>query len=238
MLIEDEGIVLRQWPFSEAGSIFSVLTRRHGKVRLISNSIKKNKTMRAAGAPFMRDRFMYWKGKNELSRLSQISLLSPFGVSLSLDYASYLAACLIAEFTDKLFEVFQGEEKDYLLLWGAISSLSKKKMETWKILLSYELRVVSNAGWRPEISECAECGRKGNFLYLSIEKGGWVCERCCTPTSLRLSGSQKELFCALLSGEWEKCRQRDQRVERLIKDWVNYYLNLKLNSEKVIREKI
>ena len=41
MLIEDEGIVLRQWPLGEAGAIFSVLTRSHGKARLVSNSIKK-----------------------------------------------------------------------------------------------------------------------------------------------------------------------------------------------------
>ncbi|MBQ1419597.1 MAG: recombination protein O N-terminal domain-containing protein, partial [Aeriscardovia sp.] len=74
MLIEDEGIVLRQWPLGEAGAIFSILTRRHGKARLVSNSIKKNKSMRSSLAPFMRDSFVYWKGKSELSRLSQSSL--------------------------------------------------------------------------------------------------------------------------------------------------------------------
>ena len=85
MLIEDEGIVLRQWPLGEAGAIFSVLTRSHGKARLASNGIKKNKSMRASLAPFMRDSFVYWKGKSELERLSQASLLSPFGLYLSSD---------------------------------------------------------------------------------------------------------------------------------------------------------
>lgn len=238
MLIKDEGLVLRQWPLGEAGSIFSVLTREHGKIRLASNGIRKNKTMRAAGAPFMRDCFVYWEGKSELSRLSQISILSPFGISLSSDYASYLAACFIVEITDKLFETFQGEEEDYLLLWGAIASLSKKKMEAWKISFSYGLRIVSNAGWRPETFICAECGREGDFLSFSIEKGGWMCERCRTPISLRFSKTQKKLFCALLAGKWDECQQRDRRVESLIKAWINYYLDRKLNSEKVIREKI
>ena len=238
MLVEDEGIVLRQWPLGEAGAIFSVLTREHGKVRLASNSIKKNRSRRAAAAPFMRDCFVYWKGKSELARLSQAALLSPFGSFLASDYDSYLAACLIAEITDKLFETFQGEEEDYLLLWGAISSLSKKKMEAWKVLSSYELRIVSNAGWRPEIFACAGCGKEGDFFSFSLEKGGWVCENCCTSTSRRFSKAQKELFCALLLGDWKKCGYRDQRVEKLVKDWVNYYLDRKLNSEKVIREKL
>lgn len=238
MLIEDEGIVLRQWPLGEAGAIFSVLTRRHGKARLVSNSIKKNKSMRSSLAPFMRDSFVYWKGKSELSRLSQSSLLSPFGLYLSSDYDSYLAACLMAEITDKLFEPFQGEESDYLLLWGALSALSKKKRKAWKILLSYELRIVANAGWRPEILACAECGREGDFLSFSMQKGGWVCQKCASADAIRFSKPQKELFCALLLGEWEKCREPDGKVEKLIKDWVNYYLDRKLNSLKVIREKI
>ena len=237
MLIEDEGIVLREWPLGENGGIFSVLTRKHGKVRMASNGIKKNRSMRAAAAPFMRDSFMYWKGKSELARFSQASLLSPFGLLLSSDYDSYLSACLMAEISDKLFEPSQGEEKDYLLLWGALSALAKKKMAAWKILLSFELRIIAGAGWRPETLECAECGTKGDFLSFSPEKGGWVCERCGAG-GLKLSKPQKELFCALLLGDWKKCRTRDAKVEKLVKDWVNYYLERKLNSEKVIREKI
>ena len=238
MLFEDEGIVLRQWPLGEAGGIFSILTRNHGKVRLASNNIKKNKAMRGALSPFMRDSLVYWKGRGELARLSQASLLSPFGMGLSSDYDSYLSACLMTEVSDKLFEPFQGDENAYLLLWGALSALSKKKREAWETLLSFELRIVSNAGWKPEIFACAECGRQGDFLSFSIEKGGWVCEKCAAPGSLRFSKAQKDLFCALLLGEWKKVGGRDPKVEKLVKDWVNYYLDRKLNSLKVIREKI
>ena len=49
---------------------------------------------------------------------------------------------------------------------------------------------------------------------------------------------QKAQFCALLKGDWERSGDRDPAVEGLARDWVNYYLDRNLNSEKVIREKI
>ncbi|MBO6003627.1 MAG: DNA repair protein RecO [Aeriscardovia sp.] len=238
MLIEDEGIVLRSWPLGEADGIFSILTRSHGKVRAAAKGIKKNRLMRAAASPLNRSRFIFWRGKGELAKLSSASLLSPFGLALSSNYPSYLSACLMAETADKLLETFQGEEESYLLLWGALAALAKRRMEPWKIVSSFELRILACAGWAPSLFECAECGRAGNFFFFSLEKGGWVCEKCAQGRARKYSEAQKAQFCALLCGDWEKCAGRDLAVEGLVKDWVNYYLDRNLNSEKVIREKI
>ena len=238
MLIEDEGIVLRSWPLGEADGILSVLTRSHGKIRIAAKRIKKNRLMSTAAAPLSRSRFIYWKGKGELGRLSSASLLSPFGLELSADYPSYLSSCLMAETTDKLLETFQGEEGSYLLLWGALAALAKRRLEPWKVVSSFELRLLAQAGWAPESEECAECGRKGDFFRFSLQMGGWVCEKCARGGEKRYLKSQKAQFCALLEGDWERSGARDPAVEGLARDWVNYYLDRNLNSEKVIREKI
>ncbi|MBR6439841.1 MAG: DNA repair protein RecO [Aeriscardovia sp.] len=238
MLVEDEGIVLRSWPLGEADGIFSILTRSHGKIRVAGKGIKKNRLMRAALSPLTRGRFICWEGKGELGKISSASALSPFGLALSSTYPSYLAACLMAEVADKLLETSQGEEESYLLLWGALSALAKRRMEPWKIVLSFELRILACAGWSPAPFGCAACGREGDFLSFSPARGGWVCERCACGREVRYSEAQKAQFCALLCGDWGKVGERDPAVEGLVRGWVNYYLDRNLNSEKVIREKI
>jgi DNA repair protein RecO (recombination protein O) len=58
---------------------------------------------------------------------------------------------------------------------GASSSLS-----VWLIIRYYEMRLLDHMGFRPQLFECANCGReiKPEDQYFSFSAGGVICPRC------------------------------------------------------------
>ena len=156
----DEAVVLRTHKLGEADRIVTLLTRNHGKVRAVAKGVRRTGSKFGARLePFMVADVQLYEGRS-LDIITQAESLGSYGALITADYPSYTAASVMVETADKLTEA-EGSLQQYLLLVGALRSLSRAEHGSHLTLNSYLLRAVSMAGWAPSFHDCARCGAVG-----------------------------------------------------------------------------
>lgn len=197
----DEAVVLRTHKLGEADRIVTLLTRQHGKIRAVAKGVRRTGSKFGSRLePFMVADLQLYEGRT-LDVITQAESIGAYGALIAEDYASYTAATAMVEAADKLTES-EGSLQQYLLLVGALRSLSRREHNSSLILDSYLLRALSMAGWAPSFYDCARCGLAGPHEHMVVQIGGVVCAGCSPPGSPRLDAETIGLLGALLEGKW------------------------------------
>ncbi|WP_104081379.1 DNA repair protein RecO [Cryobacterium sp. Y11] len=214
----DEAVVLRTHKLGEADRIVTMLTRAHGKVRAVAKGVRRTGSKFGARLePFMVADVQLYEGRS-LDIITQAESLGSYGALITADYPSYTAASVMVETADKLTES-EGSLQQYLLLVGALRSLSRQEHGSHLTLNSYLLRAVSMAGWAPSFQDCARCGAVGELgtagahSAMVVQMGGIVCDACAPPGSPRLDAATIGLLSALLTGDWEHAEASPDRTQ-------------------------
>ncbi|TDW31551.1 DNA repair protein RecO [Cryobacterium psychrophilum] len=208
----DEAVVLRTHKLGEADRIVTLLTRAHGKVRAVAKGVRRTGSKFGARLePFMVADVQLYEGRS-LDIVTQAESLGSYGALITADYDSYTAASVMVETADKLTES-EGSLQQYLLLVGALRSLSRREHGPSLTLDSYLLRAVSMAGWAPSFQDCARCGAGGEHSSIVVQLGGVVCDDCAPPGSPRLDTATIVLLSALLTGDWDHAASTSARTQ-------------------------
>jgi DNA repair protein RecO (recombination protein O) len=215
-LYRDEGVVLRTQKLGEADRIVTVLTRRHGKVRAVAKGVRRTKSKFGARLePFTHVDLQLYTGRN-LDIVSQAETIRSYGSGIAADYPAYTAGTAVLETADRL----TAEEKEpslrlFLLVIGALRSLSEQAHPAGLVLDAFLLRAMSVAGWEPALGDCARCGEEGPHRHFSVPAGGTVCPACRPTGSAMPNPVTIGHLEALLSGDWDKAEasQGAQRRE-------------------------
>lgn len=208
----DEAVVLRTHKLGEADRIVTLLTRAHGKVRAVAKGVRRTGSKFGARLePFMVADVQLYEGRS-LDIITQAESLGSYGALITADYDSYTAASVMVETADKLTES-EGSLQQYLLLVGALRSLSRREHGPSLTLDSYLLRAVSMAGWAPSFQDCARCGAAGEHSAVVVQLGGVVCDDCAAPGSPRLDRPTIVLLSALLTGDWEHAQSTPAKTQ-------------------------
>ncbi len=207
----DEAVVLRTHKLGEADRIVTMLSRQHGKIRAVARGVRRTSSKFGARLePFMVVDVQLYEGRS-LDVVTQAESLASYGAAIASDYAAYTAANVIVETADKLTE---GERslQHYLLLLGALRSLSRGEHGPGLTLDSYLLRALSIAGWAPTFSDCAVTGAPGPHTAFVVQLGGVVADPVAPPGSPRLAPAVLQLLGALLEGDWAVADAADDRT--------------------------
>ncbi|MFC4244392.1 DNA repair protein RecO [Gryllotalpicola reticulitermitis] len=197
----DEAVILRTHKLGEADRIVTMLSRRHGKIRAVAKGVRRTASKFGARLePFMVADVQLYEGRS-LDVIQQAETLGAYGAEIAGDYASYTAASAMVETADRLTDA-EGSLQQYLLLVGALRSLSRSEHTPGLTLDSYLLRSLSVAGWAPSFGACARCGKPGPHDRVVPQLGGVVCSDCAPPGTAHLDGATLGLLGALLAGDW------------------------------------
>jgi DNA repair protein RecO (recombination protein O) len=199
----DDAVVLRTHKLGEADRIITLLTRRHGQVRAVARGVRRTSSKFGARLePFMVADLQLVQGRS-LDIITQAVAKGSYGDGIAADYDKYTVAAAMTETAERLTDV-DGETStaQYLLLIGALSSLSRGTHAPGLILDSYLLRAVSIAGWAPSFGDCARCGEPGPHGAFNAALGGAVCHDCRPPGSPAPAPETMALLACLLSGDW------------------------------------
>jgi len=197
----DEAVVLRTHKLGEADRIVTLLSRRHGKIRAVAKGVRRTGSRFGSRLePFMVADLQLYEGRS-LDVIQQAETLGAYGADIAADYASYTAANAMVETADRLTEA-EGSLQQYLLLVGALRSLSRREHTPALTLDSYLLRALSIAGWAPSFGQCARCGKPGPHDRIVPQLGGVVCDDCAPPGVAHLDAETLGLLGALLTGDW------------------------------------
>ncbi|MFJ6113549.1 DNA repair protein RecO [Agrococcus sediminis] len=219
----DEGVVLRTHQLGEADRIVTLLTREHGKVRAVARGVRRTSS-RFGGRlePFMVADLQLAVGRS-LDIVTQAVTLGSYAPVIVADYRSYTAATAMVETADRLTDE-DGSRQQYLLLVGALRSLSRGEHDPSLTLDSYLLRALSVAGWAPSFADCAVTGEPGPHRAFVPQLGGMVADHSAPPGAMRIDEPTLALLGALLTGDWAAAEATPQGVRTRASGAVGAYV--------------
>ena len=210
-LYRDEAVVLRTHKLGEADRIVTMLSRQHGKIRAVAKGVRRTASKFGSRLePMMVADVQLFEGRS-LDIVTQAESLGSYGAEIASDYASYTAATAMLETADKITDD-SGSLQQYLLLVGALRSLSRHEHPAGLTLDSYLLRSLSIAGWAPSFVDCSVTGAPGPHTAFVVQLGGVVADAVAPPGTPRLDPATLLLLAALLAGDWETVDVADDRA--------------------------
>lgn len=159
-LVETEAIVLRTYRLGEADKIVSLFTRQMGRIRAVASGAQRTKS-RYGGALESMSYVRLWvfeRENRDLSRLNAVEILESF-FDMQKDYATHIAAQFVVEVAEQLLPEREVNERAFRLLLVVLRAL-KHFREIDRPLVYFDYWILRLAGFLPDLTVCAECGRR------------------------------------------------------------------------------
>lgn len=181
MRIDAEGLVIREKSVGESDRLITVLTRHQGILRAFArqaNRIRSGKL--SATQLFSYSRFTIFMGRDTYI----IDDAQP--IEVFFDLRKDIERLSLAQYFCELADVLapQGEDaEEYLrLMLNALHFLSKDLRPAAVLKAIVEMRMLSLAGYMPDLVCCADCGKyEADVMYFFPCGGSIRCGDCYVP---------------------------------------------------------
>ncbi len=174
-----EAVVLRHVDYGEADRMLTLYTRQLGKTRALAKGARKIASRKAGHIePFTHVKLQLAQGREMpiVTQADTIDAYQPLREDLILtSQASYVME-LLDRFT---YSDDTDNSTLFRLLTETLSRLASGT-DPWLVIRYYEIRLLDHLGFRPQLFECANCGReiKAEDQFFSFSAGGVICPRC------------------------------------------------------------
>lgn len=240
-----DAVVLRHSEYGEADRLITLYTRQRGKMRVIAKGVRKIASRKAGHIePFTHVKLQLAAGRGMfiLTQADTVDAYLPLRDDLILtSQASY-----VIELLDRFS--YEDETENAVVFRLLTDTLSRLASGTdpWLVLRHYEMRLLDQLGFRPQLFECVNCGReiKAEDQFFSFRAGGVICP-CCGQglPNLHLISVEalKYLRHFQRSSFTEAARTRpDQEVQRetetLMQGYFTYLLERELNTPGFLKK--
>jgi DNA repair protein RecO (recombination protein O) len=241
--IRVDAVVLRHSDYGEADRMLTLYTRQMGKARAIAKGARKMASRKAGHIePFTHVKLQLAKGRDVLI-VTQAETVDAY-LSLRDDLVLTSHASYMLELLDRFTYVDETENSSiFRLLTDSLSRLASNH-DIWLVIRYYEMRLLDHLGFRPQLFECTNCGRKiePEDQYFSFSAGGAICPRCGRglPNLLPISiDTLKYLRHFQRSSYADASRakpdsQVQQEAETLMQGYFTYLLDRELNTPGIL----
>lgn len=191
----DQGIVLRGYPFGDADRVVVLLSPNHGKLRTVAKGVRKT-TSRFGGRlePFTHVDLVLYEGKN-LDTITQVAIIEGFP-RLRADLARVVAAGIMVEAADAVAQEQESSLRLFLLLQKGLRALESGVVGN-DLITSFLLKLAGVVGVAPALESCAACGRTDDLFSFSFASGGVLCEQCRGDRGMRLRAGLTDYMASL-----------------------------------------
>ena len=158
-LYKTEGIVLRSMDLGEADRVLTVLTPRLGKLRVIAKGIRRPRSRIGGGLEPFSDVHLVLAVGRTFDVVTQAALEDPH-LGLRNDLHSTAAAWYLVELADRFCEGSADAHAAFQLLAQGLAALDASPEQVSREVVArwYELHLLGEMGFRPELSQCLVCG--------------------------------------------------------------------------------
>lgn len=172
------GVVIRSKSVGD-DRLLTLLTEDYGVIHASAKGANKPRSRLASSTElFCCCRFTLFRYR-EYNAVDQAELENSF-FQLRHDLEALGLAGYIAELCCELAPR-EEEAKEYLrLMLNSIYMLANKKKSVWLLKPLFELRLLTMAGFMPDLTACEECGefKAPEGAYFSLETGTFICKSC------------------------------------------------------------
>jgi DNA repair protein RecO (recombination protein O) len=237
-----QAIVLRQRKLGEADKIVTLFSTHNGKIDAVAKGVRRTKS-RLAGhlEPLTLGSYLLAEGR-DLDIVTQAETVEAFP-RLREDLERISRGLYCAELVDRLTPERSEAMPIFRLLQDTLGYLDASP-EYDLATRRFELRLLSELGYRPSLLDCAICSRRLEPIanFWSADAGGAVCP-ACADDSLRLAplsvNTLKLLRLLQRSPYEEAARVRVSpglaaELESCLGDYVRYVLEREVRSARFV----
>ena len=235
-----EAVVLKQMPLGEADRIITFYTADAGKVRAVAKGVRRLKSRHGGHLELLNCVSVSLSRGRNLDVVNEAQATRTFR-AVREDLPRLSRAMYMAELVDGFSVEQSPNEALYLSLVDALRWLGESERPDL-LLRHFEIRLLDQSGYRPEIYDCVECRttlEPGDHLF-SCAVGGVMCPGCRTRSSdalIPLSLSAMKVLRFLLR-EREHARVEALKVsdgvvreiERLLRAYIRFLAERELKS--------
>ena len=230
-----EAIVLKRFNLGEADNIITLYTPNLGKIRAVAKGARKPKSRIGGHLDLLtQSSFLLAQGQN-LDIITQSQTIESFQ-SLRTNLWQTSCAMYIAELVDQFTAEHVENYAVYKLLNSALLWLSEAR-NTEVVLRHFELRLLSYAGYHPELYRCLNCKSplepKTNLF--SITDGGILCGDCARnrPSLYPISVDALKVMRYLLDNDcvFAKRLRIDDELSRELEQPIRWYIRYILERD-------
>lgn len=235
-LYNEQGVVLRSFPFGEADRVVVLLSSRRGKVRAVAKGVRKTKSKFGGRLePFTHVDLVLHEGRN-LDTITQASIIEAFP-ALRADLDKVVAAGTMVEVADTVAQENEGSARLFLLLLRGLKALEGRPLHA-DIVSAYLVQAADVVGLTPALAYCAGCGRSEDLIAFGFAAGGAQCSACRSPGSYALRDGIVPYLAALAAADLDTLpdHQPDLSGEAMgvARRFLEYHLERRLRSMAVL----
>ena len=232
----DQGIVLRGYPFGESHRVVVLVSPNHGKLRTVAKGVRKTKS-RFGGRlePLTHVDLVLYEGKN-LDTITQVSIINAFP-HLRNDLDRLLAAGTMIEVVDAVVQEDEPSQRMFLLLQRGLTVLDHGPAHP-DLVTAFLLKAAAIIGVAPALDTCAGCGATDGLGWFSFAAGGSLCRQCRTPGSYALRAGLVPYLAAVAAADIHRLPDADESFSPeglgVTKRFFEYHLERQLETLAVM----
>ena len=175
---ETEAIVIRKTKLGEADSILTFFTPRLGKIQGFARSLRKPKSKMAGHLELLTHSNVSFTRGHNIDTIVGAQTINSF---LPVKDDLWLMSCGL--YISELVNQFTAEHQEHYEVFQLVIETLERlpKAENKDLLLRYfELHLLENAGYRPQLRECVACHKQlePQTNYFNHLGGGTLCPDC------------------------------------------------------------
>jgi DNA repair protein RecO (recombination protein O) len=173
-----EAVVLRRRDLGEADRLLTVYSREHGKLHQIAKGARRPSSRKAGHLELFTHVLIQAARGRELDVITQVEAINPFP-GLRGDLTRVGQASYLIELIDRFTVDAEPNETLFALLIRSLEYLDRGD-DAHNITRAFEMRLLDQAGFRPELFRCVHCGEeiRPEAQFFSFEDGGVLCRSC------------------------------------------------------------
>jgi len=237
-------VVVRHSDWGEADRLLVLYTREQGMIRAVAKGARKI-TSRKGGhlQPFTHVTIQLAQGR-DLLIVTQVETVNAF-LPLHDDLTKTGHAAYVVELLYRFsYEEEGGNPTLFRLLTETLDRIEKEE-SAWLPVRYYEMRLLDAVGFRPQLFECANCGREilPEDQFFSFTAGGVICPRCGQglPNLMRISVETLKYLRHFQRSSYREASRANpsleiqKEAEVLMQGYFTYLLERELNTPGFIK---
>ncbi|MGN0448425.1 MAG: DNA repair protein RecO [Acutalibacteraceae bacterium] len=183
MTMKTDGIVIREQNTGDQDRLITILTREKGVIKAFANGVRnpKSKNVSTTGL-FSYCDFSIEKTKRDVYIVKEATAKNMF-FSLRQDVVVLSLAQYFLQLASELSPQEEPAREFLSLILNALHLLSQNQKNPLLIKAVLELRLLSLAGFMPNIVACNECGTfESEEMYFDSLTGEIFCQSCAPPS--------------------------------------------------------
>lgn len=179
MKFTTDGLIIKETHVGESDRVVKVLTRDKGVISAFVTGARKPKSRNSTATALLSYSSLLITKTKEHYRITESEVQSVF-FGLRSDIERLSLAQYICELCLFLVpEEADGSEDFLRLVLNSLSFLEKGKMDIYLLKAITELRLMTVAGFMPDLVGCSGCGSdKEKVMFLNLTGGDIICDRC------------------------------------------------------------